>query len=204
MSRRKALEQRARVAQEAARIISEHGVRDFRIAKEKAAAHVGVGDRKQLPRNTEIEAALRDYQALFAGTERLHRLQTLREASLKAMQVLSRFRPRLVGPVLTGLADEHSDVQLHLFSDVEEEVELFLASRGIDVELGEKRFRIQSDSYRHYPVYRFTVGGVGFEAVVFDGKDIRQPPLSPIDGTPMKRADREEVKALVEAAEPAR
>lgn len=202
MSKRKAMEQRVRVAQEAARIISEHGVRDFRIAKEKAATRIGVGDRRQLPRNTEIEAALRDYQALFAGSERVHRLRALREASLEAMEVLADFRPRLVGPVLSGLADEHSDVQLHLFCDVPEEVELFLDGRGIRAELGEKRLRLQADTYRHYPVYRFTVGGVDFEALVLPGKEIRQAPLSPIDGAPMKRADAAEVRLLLESQGP--
>jgi hypothetical protein len=183
-----------RVAQEAARIISEHGVRDFRIAKEKAASRIGVGDRRQLPRNTEIETALRDYQALFAGDGRELHLRKLREASLEAMQVLAEFRPRLVGAVLNGLADEHSDVQLHLFSDVLEEVELFLASRGIQAQLDEKRLKTQPGKYRYYPVYRFVVGKVGFEAWVFPVREIRQPPLSPIDGAPMQRADCGEVR----------
>lgn len=197
MSKRKALEVRARVAQEAARIMTEHGVRDFRQAKEKAASHIGIADRRQLPRNTEIESALRDYQNLFAGAGRLQHLRRLREAGLEAMSVLGDFRPRLVGPVLSGLADEHSPVLLHLFRDSQEEVELFLQGRGIETELLDKRLRLDMDRYRYYPVYRFAVGGVWFEAVVFPERDMRQAPMSPVNGSPMKRADIARVRALL-------
>src|SRR5690625_4984081 len=160
MSKRKALEVRTRVAQEAARIMSEHGVRDFRLAKEKAASHIGIADRRQMPRNTEIESALRDYQNLFSGTGRVRHLRRLREACLEAMHALRDFQPRLVGPVLSGLADEHSPVLLHVFWDSQEEVELFLQARGIATELLEKRLRLPSGRHGYYPAYRFEVGGV--------------------------------------------
>ena len=46
---------RRALAQEAARIMAEHGIQDFRIAKRKAAERFGVTERRVLPRNTEIE-----------------------------------------------------------------------------------------------------------------------------------------------------
>ena len=53
---------RRRVALEAARLISEHGIRDYRQAKLKAAQRLGLDDEQQLPRNREIEEALREHQ----------------------------------------------------------------------------------------------------------------------------------------------
>jgi DNA-binding NtrC family response regulator len=53
---------RRALAQEAARIMSEHGIRDFLTAKRKAAERFGVVDGAVLPRNTEIEDALRQTQ----------------------------------------------------------------------------------------------------------------------------------------------
>ncbi len=55
------------VAQEAARIIVDHGIRDYRVAKQKAAERLGVGARGSLPGNTEIEAAVIDHLQIFGG-----------------------------------------------------------------------------------------------------------------------------------------
>ena len=56
------------LAQEAARIMADEGVRDFRLAKRKAAERLGLPVNGTLmPRNTEIEQALIDHQRLFNG-----------------------------------------------------------------------------------------------------------------------------------------
>ena len=70
-----------------------------------------------LPRNTEIEDALAEYQRLFDAGGHEQTLQEQRRAALHAMHWLSQFEPRLVGPVLTGTATAHADIQLHLFAD---------------------------------------------------------------------------------------
>src|SRR3546814_19953739 len=54
-----------RPAHEAARLIAEGGIRDFHQAKLKAAERLGILDDASLPRNREIEDALREYQRLF-------------------------------------------------------------------------------------------------------------------------------------------
>ena len=50
---------RRALAQEAARIMAEHGIEDFLQAKRKAADRLGVNDVAVLPKNVEIEEALR-------------------------------------------------------------------------------------------------------------------------------------------------
>ena len=52
---------RRALAQEAARIIVDHGVDDYLVAKRKAAERMGVTDRAVLPKNTEIEEAIAEY-----------------------------------------------------------------------------------------------------------------------------------------------
>ena len=42
-------------------------MRDFHQAKLKAASRLGIHDDASLPRNREIEDALREYQRLFVG-----------------------------------------------------------------------------------------------------------------------------------------
>ena len=75
-------ERRHRLAHEAARLMAEGGIRDFHQAKLKAASRLGIHDDASLPRNREIEDALREYQRLFAGPEHGVRLRQRREAAL--------------------------------------------------------------------------------------------------------------------------
>jgi len=70
-----------------------------------------------LPKNSEIESALAEYQRLFGGASHLEALHAQRHAALSAMRYLREFEPRLVGPVLSGTATLHTEVQLHLFAD---------------------------------------------------------------------------------------
>jgi len=188
---------RATIAQEAARLIAEHGIHDYGLAKRKAAERFGVHEGTQLPRNVEIEDALRERQRLFGGAAHGNNLQRLREMALKAMKLLAPFEPRLVGPVLLGTATEHDDVQLHLFADSVEAVVLFLLDRHVEHESVQRRMRLQADREPvMVPGVRFELGAVGVEAIVFEKDGIRQAPVSPVDGKPMKRASAVDVEAL--------
>src|SRR6188768_2406385 len=91
---------RRALAQEAARIMSEQGIRDFLTAKRKAAERFGVTDGAVLPKNTEIEDALAEYQRLFGGARHGETLAAQRSAALSAMQMLADFEPRLVARCL--------------------------------------------------------------------------------------------------------
>jgi hypothetical protein len=189
---------RLALAREAARLMAEHGISDFLAAKRKAAARFGVEDGAVLPKNTEIEAALGEYQRMFGGESHLEMLQTQRLAALEAMRRLREFDPRLVGPVLTGTATEHSDVQLHLFADRAETVAIKLLDDGIPHEVTERRVRMNADRVLSYPGVRFEVAEQPVEATVFPLDGIRQAPVSPVDGRPMRRADIEELEVLIE------
>lgn len=195
--------QRLQLAQTAARLMREQGIRDFRTAKAKAAERVGVDMRHTpLPRNSEIEEAMAEQQRLFGGDAAQDRLQTLRAAAVEAMAMLAPFRPRLVGDVLNGLVAEHTDVQLHVFAEASESFDLFLQEKGIPFELVERRFRYSRGEYHYYPTFQFAAGGVGFEAVVFPATCVRQAPDSLVDGAPMARAKRADIERLMSATDP--
>jgi hypothetical protein len=190
---------RRALAQEAARIMAEHGIRDFLIAKRKAAERFGVTDGGAvLPKNSEIEEALAAYQRLFGGASHLQALHAQRSAALAAMRYLREFEPRLVGAVLSGTATEHSDVQLHLFADRAESVTLKLIDQGIPHEVTERRVRLNAERSRAFPGVRFEMDAQPIEATVFPPEGIRQAPVSPVDGRPMRRASALEVEALLQ------
>jgi hypothetical protein len=201
MARRRNSEtERARqvLAQEAARIIVDHGVRDYRVAKQKAAERLGVGSRGSLPGNAEIEAAVAEHLKLFGGESHEDRLRLMRVAALSAMELLSSFTPRLVGPVLSGTADENSAVNLHVFADSPEFVALELTDMGVNYKPYERRLKSRRDRLDTFAGFEFHHSHSPIQATVFPVDGIRQAPMSPIDGKPMRRVDANGVQELLE------
>lgn len=190
------------VAQEAARIIVDQGIRDYRVAKTKAAERLGLNTRGALPGNTEIEQAVSEHLQLFGGDAHAAFLRSMREVALAVMEMLASFSPRLVGPVLAGTADDNSAVNLHVFADSPEFVAIDLEDRGFNIRPYERRLRNRPhrDSRPEtYAGFQFRHSDTSVEATVFPIDGIRQAPISPIDGRPMKRADSKAVLALLNA-----
>jgi hypothetical protein len=189
---------RRRVALEAARLISEHGIRDYQLAKRKAARHVGVDDEGYLPRNREIEEALREHQRLFRAEKQTRALHARRAAAREAMRFLDRFEPRLVGPVLDGTADSHSPVNLHVFDDSAERVAGYLHDHGIAFETRAHTFRLDRERSAEFPVMLFDADGVAVDVTVFPRDALRQAPLNRIDERPQQRASLAALEILLD------
>lgn len=199
MSQRDMPQMRQRLAQKTAQILIESGTRDFYAAKQKAAHQLGVKDTKSLPNNTEIELAISEYQRLFRSTTQPDNLEKLRQIAIEAMQFLQCFNPRLVGSVLSGTADEHSVIRIHVFADTVEAVGFYLQDKKIPSVLGERRLRVAVEQYENHSTYEFVVDEHQLELVIFLPKQ-KQVPLSPIDSKPMRRADLAEVEILIHQA----
>ncbi len=186
------------LTQEAARIMSEEGVRDFLFAKRKAAERLGFDPRSlHLPTNLEVEEALAARQRLFQSESQPGHLRHLRQTAREALRLFARFNPRLVGPVLSGTASEHAIVYLHVFSDMAEDVAFFLMEKGIPYEPSARKLKTGAGVQHEYPVYKFVAGDVPIEVTVFDVDGIREAPSSPVDGRPMKRGSLKEVELLL-------
>ncbi len=200
MSQRDHDRMRQRLAQKTAQILLDSGARDFHAAKKKAAQQLGAMDTKSLPNNSEIELALIEYQRLFRATSQPEHLSRLRQIAIEAMQFLKDFNPRLVGSVLSGTADEHSFITIHVFADTIESIGFYLRDKQIPNELSERRLRIGVEQYQNYSTYEFVVDDARLELVIFLQKQ-KQIPLNPIDGKLMKRADITEVELLLNQIE---
>jgi len=188
---------RERLAQEAAQILAETGSRDFFAAKRKAAEHLGAVDTRNMPSNKEIEAALMTYQRLFRADSQPQELRRLRQVALQAMKFFSRYRPRLAGSVLRGTADTNSTVTLHVYAGAMEEVGLHLMENAIPFQTADKRLRFGIERHQTLPVYRFVAEDTPIEVIVFPLDGSQQPPLSPVDGKSMQRADIAAVEKLL-------
>jgi hypothetical protein len=188
------------LAQEAARLIVDQGIRDYRIAKIKAAERLGLNSRGALPGNAEIEIAVGAHLQLFGREDHDDFLRVMREIALSAMELLRSFSPRLVGPVLSGTADENSAVNLHVFADSPEAVAVRLSDLDYSYRPYERHLKI-SRGRGAMPItfagFQFDYQDASIEATVFPFDGIRQSPISPVDGKPMKRADIKAVRALL-------
>lgn len=191
------IRERQVVAQEAARIIVNQGVRDYRVAKQKAVERLGLNSRGALPGNAEIEAAVVDHLQIFGGDEHSNLLRLMRTAALSAMELLIEFSPRLVGPVLVGTADDNSAVNLHVFADSPEMVAMHIGDRGIHFRSYERRLKSRRGQIEMYAGFEFSHYNETIQATVFPIDGIRQAPMSPIDGKPMKRVDSDAVQDLL-------
>jgi hypothetical protein len=188
---------RQMLAQEAARIIVEQGIQDYRIAKTKAADRLGMKDRGALPGNTEIELAVTNHLALFRRDSHVDLLRILRRAALAAMDTLSPYSSRLVGPVLHGTAAESSAVNLHVFADASEMVAFKLQEKDIRYKPFERRLKSRRNQLETFAAFQFMQDESPIEATIFPIDGVRQAPISPVDGKPMRRADRKAVLELL-------
>lgn len=189
-------ERRHRLAHEAARLMAESGIRDYHQAKLKAAERLGIFDDASLPRNREIEDALREYQRLFQR-ENVPALRQRREAALRAMEFFNAFQPRLVGPVLDGTADTRSPVSLQLFSDDPDAAPRFLEQHHIPTESRSRRLRLNRERVADFPVWVFSAEELSFDVTVLPLDLLRQAPLSNVDEKPMKRANATQLRELL-------
>ncbi len=135
---------RDEIAAVAARLIAEDGL-DYAGAKRRAAREV-LGDKGQAPRdcvpdNDQVEAAVREHQALFMSDSQPARLLALRCVARDVMRFLVDTGLGLVpfvnGAIVNGTAGEHSDVHLQLFDDNAKDIEIHLLNAGIDFEVSE-------------------------------------------------------------------
>ncbi|MBS0217608.1 MAG: hypothetical protein JSR63_05445 [Proteobacteria bacterium] len=190
-------ERRQRLAHEAARLMSENGIRDFHQAKLKAAERLGFHDDASLPRNREIEEALRGYQRLFHGDDMEERLRSRRETALRALDFFAPFEPRLVGPVLEGTADANAPVLLHLFCDDPREVAIWLQEHDIPADSRMRRLRLDRERSSDFDVWVFNADDATFDLTVLPRDALRQAPLSPVTEKPMARASASQLRALL-------
>ncbi|MEO7431531.1 MAG: hypothetical protein ABIR62_05820 [Dokdonella sp.] len=190
-------ETRRRIALEAARLMSESGLRDYGHAKQKAATRLGVFDEASLPKNSEVEDALREHQRLFQRSAHTRSVKQLREVAREAMRFLARHEPRLVGAVLEGTADEHSAVCLHLYSDQHADVIAQLRESGIPYEERSRRLRLDRDTAQDFTVLQFSADGTPIDLTLLPYDILRQAPLDRISEKPMQRATAAALDLLI-------
>jgi predicted nucleotidyltransferase len=107
------VDQRRRIAQEAAELLYTEQEKEYKQAKFRAAKTLGV---HVLPSNAEVAVELDRIAEEREGKTRQERLTQMRHAALQIMQTLKNYNPILVGSVWRGTAHRNSDIDIITYS----------------------------------------------------------------------------------------
>src|SRR5215471_5246129 len=139
---------RQAIALEAARLMYERVETEYFTAKLKAAKRLCRGYVKpaDLPSNAEIRDLVQSFARTHEGEARTANLRDMRLHALHLMRLLCRFKPRLIGSVMTGHIRRGSDIDIHLFSDSVEMIESLLAGEGYSFDTERKQVTKHNES----------------------------------------------------------
>lgn len=131
---------RESLAAVAARLIVQSQLTDWSLARRKAAEQLGLCSRATtMSSDDDLIAEIKTYHALYGGDEHAEQIAAQRATAFELMRMLSRFEPRLVGPVAEGWAHEGSDIVIDVCADSVKDVEIELVNRGADLDAREGR-----------------------------------------------------------------
>jgi hypothetical protein len=188
------------IACEAARLMYEDGVREYRDAKRKAAKRFGsekaLSLGSHLPTNAEIHE---EFARLLSAREDdllPERLLRLRLAALAYLEFFAEFSPCLVGSVLSGAVTSQSDIDIHLFAASVEEVENLLELHGINFETEMVSIR-KGGKITDYTHIYLDEAGIVVECSVYPVEEKHTRTISSITGKPMERASLKQLKKIM-------
>jgi predicted nucleotidyltransferase len=185
------------IAFEAARLMYERVESEYFTAKRKAAKRLCRGEIKpaDLPSNSEIRELVQSFARIHEGDARTANLRAMRLEALKLMRVLRRFRPRLIGSVMTGHVRKGSDIDLHVFCDGVELLTGLLENEGYQFDLERKQVVKHGEArvFTHIHVHdRFN-----FELTVYPENKAHYVFKSSITGKAIERASIRELEELI-------
>jgi predicted nucleotidyltransferase len=188
---------RQAIAFEAARLMYSRSETEYYTAKRKAAKRLCRQSCKpeDLPSNSEIRDLIQVFARMHEGDKRTEHLREMRMQALRFMRLLRRFRPRLIGSVMTGHIRKGSDIDLHLFSDSIEAITSILEAEGYQFEVERKQVLKHNESrvFTHIHVFdRFN-----FELTIYAEDKAHYVFKSSITGKAIERASINELEQMI-------
>src|SRR5207253_9665184 len=133
-------------------------------------------------------------------TKALDNLRSMRRTALWLIRLLVRFRPRLIGSVMTGHVRKGSDIDLHLFSDHVEPITAALEEEGLQFDVERKHIEKHGEArvFTHVHVY----DTFNFELTVYAENMAHYVFKSSITGKAIERASTRELEELIAREHP--
>jgi len=188
---------RRQIVFEAARLMYARQETEYYRAKMKAARKLCRGwvKNSDLPSNAEIRDEIQRFAWMHEGESRLDNLLAMRIEAVRVMRLLERFRPRLIGSVLTGHVRAGSDIDIHVFTSSIDAVLVALQNEGYDCDVEHKRVRKHGEErvFTHIHIRdRFPI-----ELTCYSPDKVSYGFKSSITGTTIERASLDELEQLI-------
>ena len=185
------------LAQESAKIIVTQGIENFSDAKNKAAKNLNIENLGCLPSNYEIEKSLKEHYQLFVPVTHAEYVELMRETAIEIVNLFIDFQAYVVGPVVSGTASSSSSINIHLGSENVCDVTHVLDKNEIKYKFFDKKIKFNKKVDKVFCGVSLLYRNMVVEIVMFNSKDIKQSPLSRIDGKPIKRLKINSLKKLL-------
>ena len=176
----------------------QEGVSQYFDAKRIAARRVLGSDEARfrpsdLPANGEIREQLLELVTLAEGEDRPQRLFAMRVVALTVMRELEPWHPRLIGSVWSGHARRGSDIDVHVFGELDLLVR-DLWGRGWEFASEEVLIRVPA-GFRTFHHLHVTDRPFPVELSVYPLSERRAVTRSSVDGRPIDRVSAARLEA---------
>lgn len=135
------------VANLAAQMIMEEGIKDYLFAKKKAAKSLGLNEKASLPTNSQIDKAIDDFNKIFNSNIDIEFLQQFKTQALEIMDIFKNFKPHLMNQLSQGIIPKFPEIKINLFADNLKDVEYILLNSQISYDF--KEVKMNSKEGKH-------------------------------------------------------
>ncbi|MDC0475253.1 hypothetical protein OAN20_00080 [Methylophilaceae bacterium] len=125
------------VANLAAQLIMEEGIKDYLFAKKKAAKSLGLNENVSLPTNSQIDKAIDDFNKIFNPNIDIAFLQQFKTQALEVMNIFINFKPHLMNQLSQGIIPKFPEIKINLFADNLKDVEYVLLNSEMSYDFKE-------------------------------------------------------------------
>ena len=131
------------VANLAAQLIMEEGIKDYLFAKKKAAKSLGLNENVSLPTNSQIDKAIDDFNKIFNPNIDIEFLQQFKNQALEVMNIFKNFKPHLMNQLSQGIIPKFPEIKINLFADNLKDVEYVLLNSKLSYDFKELKMNIK-------------------------------------------------------------
>ena len=135
------------VANLAAQLIMEEGIKDYLFAKKKAAKSLGLNENANLPTNSQIDKAIDDFNKIFNPNIDIEFLQQFKTQALEVMNIFKNFKPHLMNQLSQGIIPKFPEIKINLFADNLKDVEYVLLNSELSYDFKEVKMNTKEGKH---------------------------------------------------------
>jgi len=135
------------VANLAAQLIMEDGIKDYLYAKKKAAKSLGINENANLPTNSQIDKAIDEFNKIFNPNIDIEFLQQFKTQALELMSIFKNFKPHLMDQLSQGIIPKFPEIKINLFADNLKDVEYVLLNSDLSYDFKEVKMNAKGGKH---------------------------------------------------------